>query len=109
MATKYASFTVCDLCDTTGPVTSCTFGFREEMFTLDLCRMDEVRLGQTLDSMGRRLSRYIESAEVAVATHASKNDMSHVRKWARENGYDVSDRGRLSFEIHEAYAAAQGN
>ena len=29
-----------------------------------------------------------------------------MRAWARENGYDVADRGRLRPEVLEAYAAA---
>lgn len=29
-----------------------------------------------------------------------------IRIWARENGYDVPDRGRVSSEVREAYLAA---
>ena len=29
-----------------------------------------------------------------------------IRAWARENGHDVPDRGRVSAEVREAYAAA---
>jgi hypothetical protein len=29
-----------------------------------------------------------------------------VREWAREHGYKVSDRGRISAEVQQAYAAA---
>lgn len=31
---------------------------------------------------------------------------SEIRQWARENGWDVPDRGRVSAEVREAYAAA---
>jgi nucleoid-associated protein Lsr2 len=31
---------------------------------------------------------------------------AQVREWARSNGYDVSDRGRISAEIRAAYEAA---
>lgn len=31
---------------------------------------------------------------------------SEIREWARENGYEVSDRGRVSAEIKSAYEAA---
>ena len=33
-------------------------------------------------------------------------DLSAVRDWARENGHEVSDRGRLGQGIKDAYAAA---
>jgi hypothetical protein len=29
-----------------------------------------------------------------------------IRAWARENGFDVPDRGRVSTEVREAYVAA---
>ena len=36
----------------------------------------------------------------------SSNETAKIRTWARENGYEVNERGRLSKEIREAYAAA---
>ncbi len=33
-------------------------------------------------------------------------DLSDLRAWARENGYQVSDRGRVSSEVRAAYEAA---
>ncbi|MBR7513023.1 Lsr2 family protein, partial [Mycobacterium tuberculosis] len=29
-----------------------------------------------------------------------------IREWARNNGYDVSDRGRIPADVADAYAAA---
>jgi Lsr2 len=37
---------------------------------------------------------------------AERADLSDVRAWARENGYQVSDRGRVSAEVKAAYEAA---
>lgn len=31
-----------------------------------------------------------------------------MRAWARDNGYEISERGRLSADVQEAYAAAHG-
>ncbi len=31
---------------------------------------------------------------------------SEIRAWARNNGFDVPERGRVSAEVREAYAAA---
>jgi hypothetical protein len=31
---------------------------------------------------------------------------SEIRAWARENGFNVPERGRVSAEVREAYAAA---
>lgn len=34
-----------------------------------------------------------------------KEQLNAMRRWARENGYDVSDRGRISKAVREAYDA----
>ncbi|MCT1654291.1 histone-like nucleoid-structuring protein Lsr2 [Brachybacterium muris] len=54
--------------------------------------------------VGGRRSRGTSSS----ATGGS-NDTPRIREWARSNGHDVSDRGRISSEIRSAYYAAQGN
>jgi hypothetical protein len=37
---------------------------------------------------------------------AGKHDLGDVRAWARDNGFTVSDRGRVSSEVLTAYDAA---
>ncbi|MFV0463383.1 MAG: Lsr2 family protein [Nostocoides sp.] len=37
---------------------------------------------------------------------STRQDLSEMRDWARANGYHVSDRGRISAEIKEAYRKA---
>lgn len=37
---------------------------------------------------------------------ASKEHLTAIREWARKNGHDVSDRGRIKAEVVEAFDAA---
>ena len=37
---------------------------------------------------------------------AKRSDLGAVREWARANGHNVSDRGRISAEIQDAYDKA---
>jgi nucleoid-associated protein Lsr2 len=37
---------------------------------------------------------------------SERTDLSDVRAWAREHGFQVSDRGRVSSEVRAAYEAA---
>ncbi len=37
---------------------------------------------------------------------ATKADLTDVRAWARDNGFQVSDRGRVSSEVMTAYEGA---
>ncbi|SEP54309.1 MULTISPECIES: histone-like nucleoid-structuring protein Lsr2 [Amycolatopsis] len=56
---------------------------------------------------GRRRSATRPSVAVAAATkaptHVDREQNQAIRKWARSNGYDVSDRGRIPSEVVEAY------
>ena len=40
------------------------------------------------------------------ASVSSNEDTARIREWARENGFEVNDRGRVSASIREAYEAA---
>ncbi len=40
------------------------------------------------------------------ANRTRRNDSAKVRAWAKSNGYEVSERGRISSEIREAYNKA---
>ncbi len=55
---------------------------------------------------GRKVSGRRSSGPRGGST--SKEDLSKIRTWARANGYQVSDRGRISKEVREAFAKANG-
>ncbi len=40
------------------------------------------------------------------ATATKRTDLGEVREWARANGHSVSDRGRISAEVQDAYDKA---
>lgn len=39
-------------------------------------------------------------------SRARSDETKRIREWAQANGYEIGDRGRISAEIREAYAAA---
>jgi hypothetical protein len=45
-------------------------------------------------------------ASTAPASDGSAPSAADIRSWARENGFEVPERGRVSAEVREAYAAA---
>lgn len=64
-----------------------------------------------------QLAFWIEHAEKISGRRARKGggaatpargkvDLQDIRAWARENGYDVSARGRISQQVQAAYEAA---
>lgn len=65
-----------------------------------------------LDKLSEALAPFIEKARrnstgtgrrPTTRRADSGGDASAVRTWAREQGYDVSDRGRVPKEIRDAY------
>ncbi|MBC7308937.1 MAG: Lsr2 family protein [Actinomycetales bacterium] len=44
----------------------------------------------------------------SAGSSGGKEDLEAIRQWARENGFKVADRGRISSKVKEAYAAAHG-
>jgi hypothetical protein len=51
-------------------------------------------------SAGRRVS-----GRKSAARGRSNSDAGKIRAWAKANGYEVSERGRVSAKVREAYAA----
>ena len=59
-------------------------------------------VGHARRTGGRRKSGRRSSAP----TSSEATSAADIRAWARENGWDVPERGRVSAEVREAYAAA---
>lgn len=66
------------------------------------------------EALRETLAPYVEAARRTggrAARHplgraAATADLSDLRAWAREQGYQISDRGRVSGEVRAAYEAA---
>lgn len=70
-----------------------------------------------LEELERVLSPFMEAGRRAkvtggkgrrevVADFSKARDLDAIRSWARENGHEVADRGRVSQRILDAYDAA---
>ncbi|WIB76219.1 Lsr2 family protein [Curtobacterium sp. MCPF17_002] len=46
------------------------------------------------------------SAPKSAPKRGNSEELGKIREWAKENGYEVSTRGRISTQVQEAYAAA---
>jgi len=52
-------------------------------------------------------SRTVEVVNPAKSAPKASGELAKVREWAKANGYDVGDRGRIKADIVEAYHSAQ--
>jgi hypothetical protein len=90
-----------------------TFGLDGVTYEIDLSAANAAKLREALAPYvghGRR-SGGRKSAPAAARTNSrsrsgASKDLTAVREWARKNGYQVSDRGRISADVQAAYDKA---
>lgn len=88
-----------------------TFSLDGETWRIDLSERNRQRLRAAL---GEFIEAGVKVGGVrsrATAGHSgsaapSGSETSVIREWARANGYDVNDRGRIPAAVVEAYEAA---
>jgi uncharacterized protein YoxC len=91
-----------------------TFAIDGKTYEIDLTTANAEKLrGSVADFVqaarrtgGRATAR--GKARGAVAVTGGSQDTAEIRKWAKENGYEVNDRGRVPATIREAYEKANG-
>lgn len=82
------------------------FAFDGKDYTIDLSDENAETFRQVIApyiEAGRRVTGTRTKAARARSTSGSTKA---VREWARANGYDVSDRGRIPADVMDAYSAA---
>lgn len=88
-----------------------TFAFNGISYEIDLSKRNANALEKTLApyiSAGRKVPARRRANRVGAGSRAARrSDLGTVREWARANGYDVADRGRIPASILEAYEAAR--
>jgi hypothetical protein len=93
-----------------------TFGYQGAEYTIDLSQ-------QHVDEFHDALAKYIGAAQKVSGRRSpstttaprsnkstpkpDKTQLGAIRTWAREHGHTVSDRGRISQEVIDAYNAAK--
>ncbi len=92
--------------DLTGQEATETINFSLDnvSYEIDLSAENAARLRADFDSWVKAARRV--SARRGTASRARRGDSAKVRAWAKDNGYEVSERGRISAEIRDAYTAA---
>ena len=83
-------------------------GFMEYVPEAGHIPVELVGIGADGDVVTRHpLGRVSAEALLADAEVDDKTELAAMRQWARDNGYNVSDRGRISQDIQQAYTKAR--
>ena len=86
-----------------------TFALDGVDYEIDLSESNAAALRDALGryiQAGRRVGGRRKKGQRVAAGGETGPSASDIRRWARENGWDVPERGRVSAEVREAYAAA---
>jgi Lsr2 len=89
------------------------FGLDGVNYTIDLSEKNAGKLRKSLDpylTVASRVGRTgangrIGSRTVAAPSRTNREENQAIREWATENGYEVSERGRIPSSIVEAFHA----
>ncbi len=84
-----------------------TFGLDGATYEIDLNDEHAAALRESIEEWVAKAHRVAgRSNRRRGSSPRSSSDNQKIRDWARENGHEVSDRGRISAEIRKAYAEA---
>ena len=85
------------------------FGLDGRQYEIDLSTTNAEKLREALRpyaAAGRRAQGKSGRA-TGTRSSSSSSETAKIRAWAKENGYEVSDRGRIHQSVKDAYYAAQ--
>jgi hypothetical protein len=84
-----------------------TFAYRGAEYEIDLSEKNAKKFADALEPFVAA-ARRVGGGRPAVKSSApiDKTQLAAMRSWAKNHGYQVSDRGRVSREIQDAYHAA---
>ena len=120
MAQKVQVLLVCDLhSDEVEGTETLTFGLDGSTYEIDVCddhaaEMRDAfapfvgaarRAGRTGATSGQRRSGR-SGGNRSAGRSSGGSQVSDIREWARQNGHQVSERGRISATVLQAYEAA---
>lgn len=115
MAQKVEVVLTCDLDDgDVAAVDTVAFGYDGANYEFELCQvhLDEYhRVMQGFVGAARRAGtggrRSAGGGARAPRPGGNPSELAQVREWARNNGYEVNDRGRIPAQVREAFDRAQ--
>ena len=86
------------------------FGLDGTTYEIDLSKKNAAKLRDALAGYvgsARRVSGRRGAAARGRGRSRAASDSADIRAWAKDNGYDVSERGRISAEVRAAYNEAK--
>lgn len=102
--------------DGTGPANTYYFIVEDKEYSVDLSEENASKFSSLIEQYAEAMAPYMRAGRSlgkanprrstsSASASARDYDVQAVRDWAKENGYEVAERGRIKKEIVEAYKA----
>ncbi|WP_404375239.1 Lsr2 family protein [Kytococcus sedentarius] len=88
------------------------FSLDGRSYEIDLTSENADRLRAALNpwaAAGRRVSATRRQGKTASADSTRRRALEKIRQWGRDNGWQVSDRGRVPQDLQDAYRKAHSS
>ncbi|MFN3867397.1 MAG: Lsr2 family protein [Demequina sp.] len=83
-----------------------SFSLDNTSYEIDLSTDNAAQLRKDFETWTNRARRVSTKRTGSAPSRSRRTDSAKVRAWAKDNGFEVSERGRISSEIREAYSKA---
>ncbi len=107
---RQTTVTVTDDVDGSANATEVSFSLNGESWTIDLSAKNRTALEKALKPYIAKATKQGRPRQASTSNRSagrpSRRDRAAVREWAKSNGHRVSDRGRVSSTVQQAYDAA---
>lgn len=97
-------------------ISTVSFGLDGAEYEIDLTEANAENLRDALEAYvaaarrtGGRIKRGTRPGTATSRPAASRDQTRAIREWARENGFDLADRGRIPVNVIEAFDEAQAS
>jgi hypothetical protein len=107
---KQTTVTITDDIDGSGSAKEFSFSLNGRTWVIDLNAKNRAALEKALKPYIAKATEQRGSGRrgkaIRKSSRSKSRDLGAVREWARANGHSVSDRGRISTDIQQAFDAA---
>src|SRR5215469_13837286 len=86
---------------------------KNHLFMLDNVFYEVDLSADSFAAFEKDIAKYLkvmrETRRITATAKGEASDAEKIRQWAKANGYEVSERGRMAAEVIDAYAKAHSN
>ena len=106
MAQQVSVTITCDICGSSKDVQTHTISLDGQAREIDLCGKDGRALAKVASKYVPHARKVRRATAAGRRTTTDRQHSADIRAWAKSQGFEVSDRGRIPADVEHQYSAA---